>query len=265
MGRRHKPFERNPLLIHEPEITDPTQSARLATREEELDDLQVTSGSHTLLPRYRSVMTRPGDLARELGIDPKRLRSWLRDTYPRFEPGARWELSPDQVDAARKHWATGTSIPLPRAPRSGRFRATSDEAYVLDLLDAIIGAKSQRQHTFDWLLGDQGRSSNRARLPVDAYWPEQQLVAEYRERQHSESTPFFDKPTVMTVSGVDRGEQRRRYDARRGEVIPAHGLSLLVVNADQLACDARGRLRRARGEDQRTLGTLLRELNITVS
>lgn len=45
----------------------------------------------------------PADLARELGIDPKRLRDWLRSTYPRSqaEHRQRWHLSPDMVAAAR--------------------------------------------------------------------------------------------------------------------------------------------------------------------
>jgi len=49
------------------------------------------------------------------------------------------------------------------------------------------------------------------------------------ETQHYEATPFFDKPERMTVSGVHRGEQRRTYDARRAELIPANGLRLVQI------------------------------------
>ena len=38
----------------------------------------------------------------------------------------------------------------------------------------------------------------------------------------------------MTVSGVHRGEQRRRYDERRDREIPANGLRLLVIKPDDL-------------------------------
>jgi hypothetical protein len=206
------------------------------------------------------MMTSPADLARELGIGAHELRTWLRANYPRLERGKRWELSTDQVDAARMHWATPKSTRKSITSGPGRSRADSDEAYVVDLLDELLGVRAERQHRFAWLLGDPGRRSRQVALPVDAFWADLQLVFEYRERQHSVSTPFFDKPTVMTVSGVDRGEQRRRYDARRDELIPAHGLRLLVVNADQLSCDARGRLRRAYDADRKVLAKLLHEV-----
>lgn len=86
-------------------------------------------------------------------------------------------------------------------------RGASDEAYVLDLLDEILGENGVRQKRFDCLLGDPGKSGRRVPLPVDCYWPRQHLIVEYRERQHDEATPFFDKPNRLTVSG--RGEQRR--------------------------------------------------------
>ena len=116
---------------------------------------------------------------------------------------------------------------------------------------------SQRQHRFPWLLSDPGKSGRRVALPVDAYYPEHQLVIEYRERQHFESTPHFDKPDVMTVSGVHRGEQRRIYDERRERQIPGHGLRLVIVTPFELDHDSRGRLRRNRDHDLRSLRTLL--------
>ncbi len=77
-------------------------------------------------------------------------------------------------------------------------RKDSDEFYVIDLCDEVLGLKASRQHTFDFLRGDgtPGR-----RLLVDAYYPELNLVVEYRERQHSESVAFFDKKNA--VSGVN--------------------------------------------------------------
>jgi len=47
------------------------------------------------------------DLARELRVSPKRLRDWLRETYPRPEAdkGSRWLLDPSVVAAARSHFA----------------------------------------------------------------------------------------------------------------------------------------------------------------
>lgn len=69
-------------------------------------------------------------------------------------------------------------------------------------------------------------------------------MVEYRERQHDKPTPFFDKPGRLTVSGVERGEQRALYDARRDAEIPAHGLRLLVIRPADLDANSRGRLYR---------------------
>jgi hypothetical protein len=107
-------------------------------------------------------------------------------------------------------------------------RAESDEHYVLDLCDEVLGARGRRQATFDWLRGDPSSARPRGtRLPVDCYWPDLKLVVEFQEEQHSGPSPFFDRR--QTVSGVSRGEQRRLYDERKRLLIPAHALRLVVV------------------------------------
>ena len=106
--------------------------------------------------------------------------------------------------------------------RSGR--ENSDEAYVIDLCDETLGTTAYRQHRFPFLTGDSGRT-----LPVDAYYPSMNLVVEYYESQHTESG-FFDHKDKLTVSGVDRGEQRRIYDERRRTVLPKHGIKLVIIN-----------------------------------
>ena len=90
---------------------------------------------------------------------------------------------------------------------SGR-RNDSDEYYVISLCNEALGIEGQQQYRLPFLLGDSG-----TRLPVDAYYSSLKLVIEYYERQHTESVKLFDKR--MTVSGVNRGEQRRIYDERR--------------------------------------------------
>ncbi|OLZ56331.1 hypothetical protein [Amycolatopsis keratiniphila] len=132
-------------------------------------------------------------------------------------------------------------------------RVDSDEAYVLDLCDEILGEHGQRQARFDWLRGDPGRNGRTVRLPVDSYWPDHRLVVEYREIQHDRPVPHFDKPDRLTVSGVHRGQQRALYDQRRDQLIPAHGLRLVVIKPSDLAADRRGRLRRDRDNDQLAL------------
>ncbi len=128
-------------------------------------------------------------------------------------------------------------------------RESSDEYYVLDLCDEVLGERGLRQHRFDWLLGDPGKSGRRVRLPVDGYWPAASIVVEYRELQHGRPVPHFDKLDRLTVSGVHRGLQRVIYDARRDELIPSHGIRLVVITPAELDANSRGRLMRTRGSD----------------
>lgn len=108
-------------------------------------------------------------------------------------------------------------------------RADSDEHYVLDLCDEVIGSPAQRQATFPWLVGDVSPTTGRARkLPVDGCWPTLKLVVEFQEKQHTEAVPLFDRRA--TVSGVPRGEQRRLYDQRKVEMLPEHGFRLVVIH-----------------------------------
>ena len=135
-------------------------------------------------------------------------------------------------------------------------RADSDEHYVLDLCDDVLGVVGSRQHRFEWLLGDPSPTTGRqTRLPVDAYWADLRIVVEFRESQHYESTPFFDKPDRLTVSGVHRGEQRRRYDERRDIEIPARGLRLVVMRTEDL--ELRGKRIRRRARDIEVVKRLL--------
>ena len=136
-------------------------------------------------------------------------------------------------------------------------REASDEAYVLRLCDQVLGDAGARQHRFDWLLGDPGKSGRCARLPVDGYWPNAKIVVEYRELQHDRPVAHFDKPDRLTVSGVHRGVQRAIYDARRDLLIPAHGIRLVVVTPAHLATDSRGRLRRDEARDLPAIRRLL--------
>ena len=54
------------------------------------------------------------------------------------------------------------------------------------------------------------------------------MVVEYYESQHTQATPFLDNK--QTVSGVSRGEQRRIYDQRRKDVLPEHGIKLVIIS-----------------------------------
>ncbi|MDJ0460688.1 hypothetical protein [Streptomyces sp. H27-C3] len=85
-------------------------------------------------------------------------------------------------------------------------RDNSDEAYVIDLCNAVLGEQALTQHRFDWLLGDPGVGGRQVKLPVDGYWPGRQLVVEYRELQHDQPVAHFDKPDRLTGNGLPRSD-----------------------------------------------------------
>lgn len=130
----------------------------------------------------------------------------------------------------RRNNTTNYSRPKEVAQKIEKSKATTkttdrDENYVLDLCDEVLNLKGSRQHKFDFLTGDSGR-----KLPVDVFYKEHNLVIEYREYQHTNAVKHFDKPDKMTVSGVHRGEQRKIYDQRRRDVLPAKGIKLIEID-----------------------------------
>ena len=129
----------------------------------------------------------------------------------------------------------------------GKKRKDSDENYVIDLCDEVLGEKAYRQHSFDFLKGDPGKDGKRRKLPVDAYYPSKDLVVEYNERQHTESVPLFDDK--KTISGVSRGEQRKLYDERRKKVLPQHNIKLVVISCFNFELDGKKKIKRNRRRD----------------
>lgn len=184
------------------------------------------------------------------GIDPKCFRAALRAASFDWHPhNGRWQVvrGSDQHRDMERVMArlAGGCFGLrstSKAVQGASLAAIRDEHYVLDLCDAVLGLKAVRQHCFEFLTGDPDRRGRRKPLPVDGYYPALGLVVEYHERQHRERVGFFDdKPTI---SGVPRGEQRRRYDERRADLLPRHGYSLVVLNVDEFAHDRAKRLLR---------------------
>jgi len=127
---------------------------------------------------------------------------------------------------------------------SKKSRKDSDEHYVIDLCDKVINKMGLRQHRFNFLLGDANINGVCLKLPVDVYYPELNLVIEYKEQQHSKANRHFDKPYVMTVSGVHRGEQRRIYDQRRLEVLPKHGIQVIEISYLDFEFDGKDKILR---------------------
>ena len=190
------------------------------------------------------------EMANANGVDPKRFRAALRAAGLGWHShNGRWEVMRGSSQHADMENVMARLCGEPSNFRSVKkaFDAkprvsVRDEQYVLDLCDEFLGMKAVRQHCFPFLTGDPDLRGNRRPLPVDGFYPELRLVVEYHERQHKERVGFFDdKPTV---SGVPRGEQRRRYDARRRELLPLNGITLIVLGVDEFAHERAKRLLR---------------------
>ena len=121
-----------------------------------------------------------------------------------------------------------------------------DETYIIDLCDDVLQTKALRGHRFDFLRGDPGIRGTCHQLPADAYYPSLNLVVEYHERQHSESVLFYDKR--ITISGLTRREQRKKYDDLRRVVLPGNGIHLAILTYQDFDYDPQKRLRRSKSD-----------------
>lgn len=151
-----------------------------------------------------------------------------------------------------------------RAKSSVKKRNNNDEHYILNLCDEILNQKASRQHKFEFLLGDPDKNGTCRKLPVDSFYQELNLVIEYRELQHSEAVPHFDKPNVKTVSGVSRGEQRKIYDQRRRDVLKQQEIQLIEIDYSLFQFNGRKKLIRNKTEDLLILRELFRNKKILI-
>lgn len=187
------------------------------------------------------------DMARLVGIDPKRFRAALRKAALGWHGhNDAWtvEVGSDrhrQLQAVLAALREGRSASRSQVVNAAR-QSTSDEVYILDTCDNILGVRAVRQHRFDFLRGDRGGNGVGRCLPVDAWYPSLNMVVEFREWQHAEPAAFFDRR--QTVSGVGRGEQRALYDQRRRDTFAARGIRLVELNVGDFEHDRRKRLAR---------------------
>ncbi|WP_314243872.1 HTH domain-containing protein [Empedobacter tilapiae] len=177
--------------------------------------------------------------------------------YPIFfkRNGSVVSLVENEVKCKQPELSNKNRREKPKQLKSGN----SDEFYILGLCDEILGYSSSRQHKFDFLKGDMNQQGKSSFLPVDAYYEELKLVIEYREKQHSESVSFFDKPNKITVSGVNRGEQRKIYDQRRRDILPKNGIKLIEISYSDFNYDKQKRIIRDKNKDSDILKHIINE------
>ena len=129
-------------------------------------------------------------------------------------------------------------------------RKDSDEHYIIDLFDNVLKSVGSRQHTFDFLLGDISKKTGRQKkLPIDVYYESLKLVVEFNEQQHTKTVKHFDKPDILTVSGVSRGEQRKIYDARKRTELSKNKINVIDISYKMFNYNRKGKIIRDRNKD----------------
>lgn len=132
-------------------------------------------------------------------------------------------------------------------------------AYVIGLVTELVGEEPEREKRFDWALGDASAKTGRTvRLPFDAVWERRRLIVEVDEDQHRRPVEWWDKPTVMTVTGVHRGEQRRIYDERKRTAARSEGYTVVEIPWERRPPPAK----RNRSDDLRAVRALLYEAGV---
>ena len=111
------------------------------------------------------------------------------------------------------------------------------QRYITGLLEQLLGP-AEHEKRFDWARGDSRTGGRGVPLPFDAVWENRHLIVEIDEQQHRSPAAYFDKPDVMTVSGVHRGEQRRLYDERKTRLAEEQGYLVIRVSVPLAAVDA---------------------------
>jgi len=128
----------------------------------------------------------------------------------------------------------------------------SDENYLINLCDELLGKEASRKHTFDTLVGNlHKRGKGRTKLPLDAYYKDLKLVIE-----------FFRQ--TSTVSELDEKEQARiaqikYYDELKKEAVLAKSMRYMKINFAQFECDENDKLIRNTENDKIVLKGVLKD------
>lgn len=109
-----------------------------------------------------------------------------------------------------------------------KAKTINDEAYIMNICDELLLHTSVRQFTFENLLGDYHKDGkSRTALPLDAYYEEKKLVIELINKRSPVPKKGIDKGKRRTISGVNRQEQRLKYQLRKQEFLEKEEINLV--------------------------------------
>lgn len=152
----------------------------------------------------------------------------------------------------------------PESKKSLSSHIDSDETYVIDLCDIVLGQQANRQKRFDFLLGDLHKDGiSRTKLPVDAHYESLNLVVEFMEKKQTEDVAFSDKADVITISGVNRDQQRKIYNQRKRELIPKNNINLVMISYDDFQFDSQKKIVRDKENDIKKIQNILKKYTVS--
>lgn len=129
----------------------------------------------------------------------------------------------------------------------------SDEYYLVDLCDEILGEEASRKHIFDSIVGNLHKhGKGRTKLPVDAYYKNLKLVIEfYKDRSETQEEPSEKEQA--------RVAQITYYDELKKKRILKMELRLLKIKFSRFELNDTGKLIRNTEEDIAVLKNILQE------
>jgi hypothetical protein len=147
---------------------------------------------------------------------------------------------------------------VPKGQQRRAVRGKSDEYYLINLCDELLGQSASRQHKFGFILGDMHKDEKtRTALPVDAFYKEAKLVLEFIKIE--DDSIELGKPGRTTISGVDRAEQRKIYALRKRKGLQNKDIPCIEISFTDFQCDADNKLARVKADDIKILRKLLKD------
>jgi len=135
----------------------------------------------------------------------------------------------------------------------------NDEAYIIDLCDSLLGTKAYRKKKFDFLVGDFHKDGeSKTNIPVDAYYEDLSLAVLYHSN-YAPNEASNKKEAKLTVSGMNRADQRERYHKRKAAALPKHGIKVIDISYKNFPYDEDFKIERQEENDLNTLKDLLKE------
>lgn len=128
----------------------------------------------------------------------------------------------------------------------------SDENYLLDMADELLGQKASRKHTFDTLVGNlHKRGKGRTKLPLDAFYKDLKLVIEFFQKEKN----FED----LDEKEQARVTQIKYYDQLKKEAVLNKSFRYMKINYAQFECNENEKLVRNTENDTIVLKEILKD------